>query len=62
MVSCCDKTLEVEDLLNQPLHGNNLTLVVGIDPNFKSLLKDAERDQAVKLMLRIELNRNKEKE
>lgn len=52
-MSCCDKTLEVEDLLNQPLHGNNLTLAVGIDPNFKYLLKDAERDQAVKLMLSL---------
>ena len=63
MMGCCDKTLEVEDLLNQPLHGNNFTLAVGVNgPKFKSLLKDAERDQAVKLMLYIELNRNKEKE
>lgn len=40
MLSCCDKTLEAEDLLNQPLYGNNLTLVVGIDSNFKILLKN----------------------
>jgi hypothetical protein len=62
MMGCCDKTLEVEDLLNQPLHGNNLTLAVDIDPNLKSFSKNADRDQAVKLMLYIELNRNKEKE
>jgi len=41
MVSCCDKTLKVEDLLNQPLHGNNITPAVNIDPNFKCLLEDA---------------------
>ena len=46
MVSCCDKTLKVEDLLNQPLHGNNITPAVNIDPNFKCLLKDAEKNQA----------------
>ena len=45
MVSCCDKTLKVEDLLNQPLHGNNITPAVNIDPNFKCLLKDAEKNQ-----------------
>lgn len=61
MMRCCEKTLEVEDLLNQPLHRNNLTLAVGIDPNFKSLLKNAESDQSVKLMLHIQLDRNNEK-
>jgi hypothetical protein len=59
MVSCCDETLEVEDLLNQPLHGNNLTPAVSIDPNIEGLLKDAERNHATRLMLHIKLNTNK---
>uniref|UniRef100_A0A0A9BXE2 Uncharacterized protein n=1 Tax=Arundo donax TaxID=35708 RepID=A0A0A9BXE2_ARUDO len=40
MVCCCDKAPEVEDLLNQPLHGNDLTSAVSVDSNSKILLKD----------------------
>jgi hypothetical protein len=57
MVSRCDKTLKVEDLLNQPLHGNNITPAVNIHTNFKCLLKDAENNQATTLLLHINLNR-----
>ncbi len=50
MMGCCDKALEVKDLLNQPLHGDDLTSAVSIDPYFESFLKDAERDRIIRFL------------
>lgn len=66
-MGCCDKALEVKDLLNQPLHGDDLTSAVSIDPYFESFLKDAERDRIIRFLqsvlkkrsiLHIALDRN----
>jgi hypothetical protein len=56
MVGCCDKALEVEDLLNQPLHCNDLTSGVSIESNFKILQRDAEREQITRSVLCVELD------
>jgi hypothetical protein len=50
MVDCRDIALEVEDLLNQPLHGDDLTSAVDVDPYRESVLHDAERDNIVRFL------------
>ena len=44
IVDCHDEALEVQDLLNQPLHGDDLAPAVKVDPYHERLLHDAERD------------------
>jgi hypothetical protein len=50
MVDCRDIALEVEDLLDQPLHGDDLTSAVHVDPYRESVLHDAERDNIVRFL------------
>lgn len=57
-MDCREKALEVEDLLNQPLHGNDLALAISVDPYLERFLQDAERDNIVRFLITHFLNRN----
>jgi hypothetical protein len=49
MVDCRGIALEVEDLLNQPLHGDDLLSAVQVGTYHERGLHDAERDNIVRL-------------